>query len=55
MKILQAIVAIAMTISTLLIMFIMTATISGWVAPEFAFTLIPYIGGMLISGWAFDY
>ena len=55
MKILQSLVVIAMVIATVLVMFIMTAAIAGWVTPDHAFVLIPYIGGMLLSGWAFDF
>ena len=50
MKMIRSLIIATLIISTLLIMFICGAAIAGYVAPEFAFALLPYIGMVIILG-----
>jgi hypothetical protein len=55
MKIVRALILTTLIVSTLLIMFICGAAIAGYVAPEFAFALLPYVGMVIILGIWYPY
>jgi len=55
MKIVRALILTMLIASTFLVMFICGAAIAGYVAPEFAFVLLPYVGMAIIIGIWYPY